>query len=78
MGKVVLDSTMRSKLADLRYEIELCDESGTTVGYFVPPEWHRELYAWANTLVSDEELERAAQEPGGRTLAEIMADLEKR
>ena len=38
---------------------------------------HSDLDGEANILISDEEIERSLQEPGGRTLAEIWARLEK-
>src|SRR5262249_8357927 len=35
------------------------------------------LHAWANQLVSEEELERRSREPGGCSLAELLARLEQ-
>lgn len=35
------------------------------------------LHAWVNANTSDEELDRIRNQPGGRTWAEIKADLEK-
>jgi len=79
MQKVTLDSDLRSKLNNLKTEVEVLDESGHTVGYFLPAEWHRELvYAWAKAQVTLEELEDSRRQPGGRPLKEILADLEKR
>jgi hypothetical protein len=78
MQKVTLDASLRSKLNNLDREVELCDESGATVGYFLPATWHQQLlYAWAKAQFTDEELELARQQKGGRTLAEILADLQK-
>ena len=75
MNRVVLDQSLRSKLNNLDSQLELCDESGRVVGYFVPAEeHHRLLYDWAQSQFTDEELERARQEPG-RTLSEIWARL---
>jgi hypothetical protein len=76
MTRVVIDQSIRAKFNDLAEQIELCDETGRTLGYFVPPEMHRELIrAWAIAEVSDEELERRRQEPGGKTLQEIWRSL---
>jgi hypothetical protein len=76
MNKVIVDRTLRSKLDNLDVELELCDESGRTLGYFVPADqYDRSLYDWAKAQISDEELERRLQEPGGRTTAEVLARL---
>ncbi len=76
MDKITLDQSLREKLNGLDRTVEVCDESGRTVGHFVPDTAYRKLvYAWANAQVTDEELERASREPGGRTLAEIRASL---
>jgi hypothetical protein len=76
MSRVVLDSQLRSKLNGLTEQVEFCDESGATVGRFVPESLYRELLvAWSRTHLSDEELERRRQEPRGRTLAEIWKSL---
>jgi hypothetical protein len=76
MNKIVLDGALRSKLNNLDAEVEICDETGHTVGFFLPVEQHRQLlYAWAKAQVSEGELEEARQEPGGRPLSEILARL---
>jgi hypothetical protein len=79
MSKITLDSDLKAKLNGGGAPVELCDEAGHTVGYFVSAEWYREmLVAWAKDQVSEEELERARKQTGGRTWKEIRADLEKR
>jgi hypothetical protein len=76
MTKVIVDDTLRSKLDGLDTEVELCDEAGRTLGHFVPADFYKALlYAWLNAQVTDEELERASQEPGGRPLADIWKSL---
>jgi hypothetical protein len=76
MRKVVVESVIRSKLGNLESELEFCDESGQTLGFFVPlpkaAPWH---YEWIRAQCSDEELERARREPGGKTTAEVLAGL---
>ena len=58
--------------------MEFCDESGHTLGYFKPLE-NRELYRTVEVPeLSEDEIERRLKEGKGRTLAEILADLEKR
>ena len=76
MSKVILDPQLRDKLNGLNEQLELCDESGHTLGRYLPEEtYQRLLYAWVNAQVTDEELQRAADEPGGRPLAEIWRSL---
>ncbi len=76
MNKVVLDAALRSALGDLKNQVEVFDEAGDKVGYFVPLDRYRELIvAWSQREVSDEDLERRSKEPGGRTLQEIWARL---
>jgi hypothetical protein len=76
MNKVVVDTLVRSRLDNLDSALELCDESGVTLGYFVPSsDRQRKLYEWARTAVTDEELRRARQEGGEFTLQQVLADL---
>jgi len=77
MTKVVVDPATRAKLLDARNPMELCDDSGHVLGHFIP------IAADSTQLsldpqVSDEELDRREREGGGRSLREILADLEKR
>jgi hypothetical protein len=76
MTRVVIDQLIRSKFSNLAEQVELCDETGRTVGYFLPAELHHELLrAWAKSDISDEELERRRNEPGGATLQDIWRRL---
>jgi hypothetical protein len=76
MTKVILDHDS-SKLENLADRVEVCDRSGRTLGYFVPAV-DRSLYEGLQVPFSDEELDRFEREPGGRSLPEILADLEGR
>ena len=79
MTQLILEPNLRSRLGQTDSEIELRDEQGLLVGYFVPPPLHRELIlAWSRVHVTDDELERARREPAGRPLAQILTDLEQR
>ena len=76
MIKVILDKAVRVSFDNVQ-EAELCDESGRTVGHFLSADAYRRLlYDWANAQVTDEELQRRLDEPGGRSLAEIQTRLE--
>ena len=67
MGKITLDENLRKKLEAAGPKVELCDETGRTLGYFMTPDYElKMMYAWAKAQVSDEELERASHEVGGR------------
>jgi hypothetical protein len=78
MIKVVIDQATLAKLHDLREHIEVCDEAGITLGYFQPaPSRDRSLYEGVEPPISEEELQLRERELGGRTLAEILDDLEK-
>ncbi len=76
MNRVVIDEAVRRKLNNLD-EVELCDQSGQTLGHFLSEAVYRRLiYDWANAQISDEELECRRRQPGARTLAEIWARLQ--
>ncbi len=76
MNRIIVDQSLRSRLNNLQSRLELCDESGETLGYFVPAsERQRLLYAWARAEFTDEEIALARAEPGGVTIAEVLADL---
>jgi hypothetical protein len=77
MTRVILDQATLAKLNGLKQPVELCDESGRTLGYFSPAV-DRSLYDRVQVPISEEELQRRERELGGRTLAEILADLEKK
>ncbi len=78
MSRITLDNDLRAKLNGLNEPMELCDESGETVGVFLPDDEY-----WKLVLAADrcpytvEELKEARQSSGGRTLAEIWKDLEQ-
>jgi hypothetical protein len=77
MTKVIVDPITRTKLAGARQKVELCDDSGLVFGHFLPLEYHS-ADAGREPRISDEEIERRLHCGGGRSLAEIMADLEKK
>ncbi|HKD36496.1 MAG TPA: hypothetical protein VKB78_06835 [Pirellulales bacterium] len=76
MIKIVVDELTSEKLTELGNSAELCDASGRLLGYFHPAE--DDDYVGYDSPLSEEELARRAHDGGGRTLDEIMADLEKR
>ena len=76
MTKLVMDDVLRKRLRNLDEEVEVCDESGATVGRFIPEEMFRRLVIeWAFAQTTPEELQQRLNEPGGSSLSEIWKDL---
>jgi len=75
MERVVLDAALRAKLGDLSNSFPIFDEAGRIVVYVTPAE-DRSLYEGVDLGASLEELSRREQEGGGRSLQEILADLQ--
>jgi hypothetical protein len=82
VSKVVVDDALCEKLNSSDSITEVCGKDGRTVGFFMKPDAHAQLLrGWAGSEVSAEELEKARQEyrqGGGRTLAEVFAELRRR
>jgi hypothetical protein len=78
MTKLIVEESLRKKLINLDEEVELCDETGHSIGFFYPrgPR-EAKLPPGFESPYSDEELQRRMNEPGGHTLAEIWAELDK-
>ncbi len=77
MVRIILDAPVGARFRGVR-EAELCDESGEILGRFLSEEaYRRRVYDRLNAQVTDEELERSFQQPGGRTLGEIWGRLER-
>jgi len=73
MPKLTIAS-LPEKLLTLTHAVDLCDAQGHVVGRYTPTG----RFAGMEPKVSDDELDRRERQGGGRTLAEIVADLEKR
>jgi hypothetical protein len=74
MDRVTLDPTLSAKLGNAPQAVEVCDAGGRSLGFFVPS---KAYYANLTPPISEEELARREATGGGRTWAEIRADLEK-
>jgi hypothetical protein len=77
MTRVIVDAVTKARLAHVREMSLLCDESGQVLGHFVPAV-EESGRSPMEPQISAEEIERRLREGGGRTLAQIMADLDKR
>jgi hypothetical protein len=73
MGTIVLDEQTVKWLDGVRGHTEVREESGRLCGLYFPAP--SPPYVPEST---NEELDRAAAAPGGRSLAEILADLRAR
>ena len=76
MSKITLDSTISAQLRQFKGPVELIDSRGFPLGTFTPVDEKR-LYREIEIPFTTEELKQFESEPGGRTLDEILADLEK-
>ncbi|HUG91565.1 MAG TPA: hypothetical protein VML55_12055 [Planctomycetaceae bacterium] len=71
-----MHEALRTSLCGLKESLELLDGCGRVIGHFLPVQ-DRSMYAGVNSPTDREELLRRAREGGGRTWAEIRADLEQ-
>jgi hypothetical protein len=77
MNRALIDENLRSKLSEFHVQTELCDKDGHVLGHFTPAiPSDREIYDWAAAQISDEELERRKNEPGGKTTAQLLEYLQ--
>jgi hypothetical protein len=76
MSKVTLDSTISNQLRRFKEPVELLDSCGSPLGTFTPADQETSS-SKASVPFTFDELKRFENEPGGRSLDEILADLEK-
>ncbi len=76
MNAITLDESLRAKLNGLNTIVTVRDEAGHDVGQFLPQDLFETLFeAWANSEVTDEELETASKaypEMGGLPTKEAI------
>lgn len=77
MSSIVLESQVLERLQQTGGRVEIRNEAGEVVGYFTP-QISPSLYDSLESPVDEDELRRRAQKGGGRTLDEILRDLERR
>jgi len=76
VATMTLTEPVRRTLVELGEQAELKGTDGETFGYFVSPEaYQRMSYALAKSLVSEEELQTARNQPGGLTTDELRTRL---
>jgi len=77
MTKIVVDAQTLAKLSGACQTLELCDGEGRVVGHFIPT-LDRSSDPSMEPQITEEELQRRERQGGGRPLADILADLDKR
>lgn len=74
MRRIVVDASLPKILPHIPDTVELCDAAGNVIGVYTP---HPSAFDNTEPEISEEELRKREAEPGGRSLSEILADLEK-
>ncbi len=76
MTRIVVDAALEEKLTCSSEPLELCDEAGNVLGRFIPKiDW--EAIERDRPKRTEEELRLIEQQTGGKSLAEVLAHLEK-
>jgi hypothetical protein len=76
MTRITVNEALLGQLGAGKDEAELCDATGRRVGYFLPDVVYRQLVCrWANTQVTDEELERCRLETESFSTEELLERL---
>lgn len=79
MVNVTVDEKAAAALAAAEQQVEVRDQAGHRIGYFLPPALHqRLLYDWARSQVTETVIQSARAEEGGITLADVWARLSSR
>jgi len=73
MGQLIISDEVRTVLSLATGPVDLLDQKGQKVGRYIP----EPFCPWDPTL-TPEEADRIANEPGGCTLEEILAELRAR
>jgi hypothetical protein len=73
MTRLLLDAKLANELKGAPESIELCDPTGEVVGHFTPVKKGK-----ITVPFTEEEIYESKRKKGGRSLAEILTDLEKK
>ena len=77
MTRITVSDAVVGAFGQTPGEAELFDAAGHRLGYFLSDEAYRRLVCqWANTQVSDEELERCRRQTESFSTAEVLARLQ--
>jgi hypothetical protein len=76
MSKLILGPELRQQIKSLHEQLEVCDESGKTLGHFLPEKLYQDMVnVYLESVFPKHEVEEALQQTGGRTLKEIWQRL---
>jgi hypothetical protein len=75
MSIIIVHDPLKKTLASADSPLEVCTSDGQLLGYFTPV---KERRLKLDPGISNEEIERRFTAGGGRALADILRDLEKR
>ena len=78
MTKVLADGQLSQRLRETRETVQIVDESGGSLGFFEPLPVAPPGVAAARSPFSNEQLDQLRRQEGGRALADILRDLERR
>ncbi len=71
MTRIVLEPEIETRLTGFNEAVEVCNHEGRLIGYFHPARSLRDL-----SPLSDEEVEALRGQRGGRSLQDILGDLQ--
>jgi hypothetical protein len=72
----MLDHATVAKFQGVNERVELCDESGRTIGFYDPVNGHVENAQNLESPYTREQLHQFRNEPGGKPLSEILKRLQ--
>ena len=72
MTQILLDANLARQLKSSAAPLELCDPNSNVVGFFTPAKKSK-----FEIPFSEDEVQKSKKKTGGRSLADILADLEK-
>jgi hypothetical protein len=75
MGKVIVDSAVELKFRNAAQTVEICSSSGQLLGHFVPA-GSSSHSSGVEPKITEEEMARREQAGGGRSLTDILTNLE--
>ena len=75
MKRMIVDASLPQMLPLIPEPVELCDTAGNVLGVYTPDP---AAFDNLDPGISEDELSRREAEPGGRSLTDILTDLERR
>ena len=72
MERIILDPGQQLQVAGANQHVPVCDQSGTVLGFFLPPALYKKLvYKDLSVPFSDEQINQFRQSGDGCSLAEF-------